>query len=370
MENNIVNVELPTQKGYSYPIIIGEYLLQNAEDYIKKYTNAKKYLVVTNETVYKLYGEKLNLPCKFVVLADGEEYKNFENYKMIIDVALQSNLERTDAIVALGGGVVGDMTGFAAATYLRGIDFIQIPTTLLAQVDSSVGGKVAINHSLGKNLIGAFYQPKLVLSDINTLHTLDKRQFASGLGEVLKYAFIENTAKPKYSGFEGDFFSFLSENKNLILDLDNEILAKTVEICCEAKATVVNKDEHELGLRAILNLGHTFAHAIENCTEYKSYTHGEAVAIGTKMAIELSLNLEYISSDYAVIAKNLLEIYNLNFELDKFKCSTEKMLAAMSHDKKNSGNKLKLILFNDYNHVGIFSNVDSDKIKEVIASYV
>ena len=194
IKNPDIQVKINEKAAFNYPIFIGENLLENAQEYIEKYTKAKKLLIVTNETIINLYPNSLKLKnAEFLVLKDGEQYKNFETYKQILDKALELKLERKDALVAFGGGVIGDITGFCAATYLRGIDFIQIPTTLLAQVDSSVGGKVAINTEYGKNLVGAFYQPKLVLADISTLKTLDNRQFKTGLSEVIKYAFIEKT---------------------------------------------------------------------------------------------------------------------------------------------------------------------------------
>ena len=253
----IVKVNLVQKIDNSYPIIIREGILDSAYDYIKKYTNARRFLIVTNEKVYPIYGEKLQAEnSDFIILPDGEVFKNMEILNKILDKAIEIKLERKDAIIALGGGVIGDISGFAASIYQRGIDFIQIPTTLLAQVDSSVGGKTAVNHKSGKNLIGAFYQPKLVLADTNTLDTLDNRQFKTGLSEVIKYSFIEKSCN---ASNDYQFFDFLKSRRTEILNKDKEVLKQVIKICCELKASVVNADEKEKGLRAILNFGHTYA---------------------------------------------------------------------------------------------------------------
>ena len=228
---NIVEVKIKANKESSYPIIIDQGLIDNVYRHIEKYTKANKFLVVTNENIFNLYGEKLkHQNADFIVLPDGEIYKTMESLNKILDKALETKLERKDCIIALGGGVIGDMAGFAASIYQRGIDFIQIPTTLLAQVDSSVGGKVAVNHPLGKNMIGAFYQPKLVLADTNTLNTLDDRQFKTGLSEVLKYSFIEKTCNADKNF---NFYDFLEKNREEIYNKNPEILKRLIEICCK-----------------------------------------------------------------------------------------------------------------------------------------
>lgn len=353
-----LKVDIAEKPSYNYEIIIGNDLLKNTNEIIKNYTNAKKFLVVTNETIYALYKDIFHLEnAQFIILPDGEEYKNFENLQKILDKAVEEKLERKDCIVALGGGVVGDIAGFAAATYMRGIDFIQIPTTLLAMVDSSVGGKVAINHANGKNLIGAFYQPKLVLTDIETLKTLPLRQLKTGLGEVLKYAFIEKSCNTK---IEFNFFDFLKENKNQVYDLNFETISQLVKICCELKAAVVNQDETEKGLRAILNLGHTFAHAIENLTNYTTYTHGEAVAIGLKMAFNLAVKENLINEEYKENALGLINLYEIT--PTDHNLSPQDILEKMFLDKKAQDGKIRFALPDGKYSVKITNDVTTENI--------
>lgn len=367
---NQLKVKIPAKTEYSYDILIGAGLLQEAEGRIKKYTKANKFLVVTNDKVYGLLKDKFKLDeAKFVILPDGEKYKNFENLKKILDAAVDFRLERKDCIVALGGGVIGDMAGYAAASYMRGCDFIQIPTTLLAQVDSSVGGKVAINHEHGKNLIGAFYQPKLVIADTEVLKTLDARQLKTGLAEVLKYAFIEKSCGIKGCHPERDsgslyfsFFEFLKKNKDAILSGDSAVLAELINICCALKASVVNQDETEKGVRAILNFGHTYAHAIENLTNYTVYTHGEAVAMGMKMAFKLSLLKKMIDEEYYKQALALIEEYGLVHE--GFEFDPEKFYDEMFLDKKAQDGKVRFVLPNGLFTVDIFSDVTKEQVLE------
>lgn len=355
----IVDVKIKAKKESSYPILIGENLLDNVFDYIKKYTKANKYLVVTNTTVFPLYGDKLKSEnSEFLVLPDGEVYKNMETLNKITDKAIEIHLERKDAIIALGGGVIGDMAGFAASIYQRGIDFIQIPTTLLAQVDSSVGGKVAVNHKCGKNMLGAFYQPKLVIADTNTLDTLDERQFKTGLSEILKYSFIEKTcnADTDYS-----FFNFLKENKKEIFAKNHKILKQMIKICCELKSAVVNQDEKEKGLRAILNFGHTYAHAIEKITNYEKYTHGEAVSIGMKLIFDFAKISGKISEDYYNKSVGLLEDYGLLTKLD-FAPDKEEFYNAMKSDKKVTDSSIVFVMPIKEREVEISKNSDKNLI--------
>lgn len=323
-----------------YPIFIDFEEIESLEKKIFDYTNANKILIIISEKVSKLYGKKLNFKnsIKFV-LKDGEEQKNFKNYEKILNFALKNKLERKDAIIAIGGGVVGDIAGFVASTYLRGIDFIQIPTTLLACVDSSVGGKVAINTKYGKNMVGAFYQPKAVFCNLNFLKTLDERQFKTGLGEILKYAFIEKNCNAEV---EYNFFNFLTENKDEILSRDIETLTKIIEISLELKAAVVSQDEREQGLRKILNFGHTYAHAVEKITNYKKYTHGEAVAMGMIFAINLAFKKELINEEYKNEGIELIQKYDLVKKMPKIK--SKKLLDAMQSDKKVEDSKIKFIL--------------------------
>lgn len=357
----MLKVELKKTVDDSYPIEIGSQLLSKAGSYIKKVTKAKKLLIVTNETVFRLYYQKLlaglkGFEVEKIILKDGEKYKDIKSLQKIWEAALKCKLERKDAIVALGGGVVGDITGFAASTYLRGIDFIQIPTTLLAQVDSSVGGKTAINHPLGKNMLGAFYQPKLVLIDTSTLKTLPLRELKTGLGEVLKYAFIEETC-----GFEEKFnlFDFLKTNKTAIYNFDSIILEKVVTYCCCLKAAVVASDEKEAGLRAILNLGHTLGHAIEKVTSYKKYTHGEAVSLGLIGAFQLALSKNLIDEKYFNDAIELIQMYET---VPKMNLNIKKIAKATAYDKKVVDSKVRFVLPIRPYAVEIFNDVTESEI--------
>lgn len=338
MLNKELAVDISSDK--KYPIFIEFDEIKTLEEKVFKYTNANKILLVISEKVNKLYGKSLTFKnsIKFV-LKDGEKQKNFKNYQHILKVALENKLERKDAIVAIGGGVVGDIAGFAAATYLRGIDFIQIPTTLLACVDSSVGGKVGINTDFGKNLVGAFYQPKAVFCTLNFLKKLDERQFKTGLGEIVKYAFIEKSCGDE-SG--NNFFEFLEENSDKILSRDEETISKIIEISLKLKSSVVKQDEKEMGLRKILNFGHTYAHAIEKITNYKKYTHGEAVAIGMVFAINLAFKKELITEEYKTQGLALINKFNLIKELPNF--NQQKLVDLMKSDKKVENGIIKFIL--------------------------
>lgn len=357
-----LKVNISEKQAYSYDILVGSNLLNDAEKYIKKYTQANNFLIVTNETVANLYKTSLNIKnSEWLILKDGEEYKNFETYKLILDKAIELKLERKDCLIAFGGGVIGDITGFVASTYMRGCDFIQIPTTLLAQVDSSVGGKVAINHEHGKNLIGAFYQPKLVLSDISVLKTLDLRQLKTGLSEVLKYAFLE---KSSGSPLNYRLFDFLKQNKNNIFDLNPTLMIQLVNICCSIKAYVVNQDETEKGLRAILNLGHTFAHAIENITNYTTFTHGEAVAIGMEMAFKLALKKEMIDKEYYEDAMQLINDYEILLQTPQF--NKEDFYQEMFLDKKAQNGKIRFVIPSGNATVSITSEITKDEILSTI----
>lgn len=333
MPNTEILVEIAQDK--TYPVFIDFEPIESLEQKVCSHIKANKILMVISAKVNKLYGNKLKFKnsIKFV-LKDGEEQKNFKNYKKILECALKNKLERKDAIIAIGGGVVGDIAGFAAATYLRGIDFIQIPTTLLACVDSSVGGKVAINTDFGKNLVGAFYQPKAVFCNLNFLKTLDNRQFKTGLAEVIKYAFI--------SEYQGNFFDFLMANSDKVLTRNDETLAQIVKTSLEMKAYVVAKDEKEQGLRRVLNFGHTYAHAVEKITNYKKYTHGEAVAMGMVFAIHLAFKKGLISQEYKNEGLELIAKYKL---IDKYpKFNTAKLVELMLLDKKVQDGKINFVL--------------------------
>ena len=357
-----VNVKINEVHNKSYPIFIGENLLTDVQKFLKQYCPASKYFVVTNKKISGLWKNELKIEnAEFFEIPDGEEYKNFQTLISILDRASELNLDRKCAFVAFGGGVIGDITGFAASVYKRGVKFVQIPTTLLAQVDSSVGGKTAVNNSFGKNLIGTFYQPKLVIADINTLSTLDERQFKTGLAEVVKYAFIE-----KSSGLDFDFINYLTQNSLKIIEKDTKVLENTVKICCSVKAAVVNQDEKENGLRAILNLGHTYGHAVEKCTNYRVYTHGEAVAVGLQVAFDIAFASGLISDEYYNTASELINIFDFQIPEHEY-YSPESIINAMKSDKKVQDGKIKFVLPNGEGKVGLYDNIDKDMLLKIIS---
>ena len=366
--NSVLNVNVP---NFSYEIMIGENLLENLEHLIKENIQYKKCAVITNETIYNIYREKISIDAEYIILKDGEEYKNFDSYKYILDKLLELKLERSDLIVAIGGGVVGDIAGFAASTYLRGIRFVQVPTTLLAQVDSSVGGKVGINHTSGKNLIGAFWQPSLVVADISVLKTLDLRQLKTGLGEVLKYALIEKSClNQNQDKYKNSLFEFLIENKSEIYNINLDIISELVYRCCELKASVVNKDEKEAGLRMILNYGHTFAHSIEKCTNYKKFTHGEAVGLGMKMALDLSNKMGLITDEYCTKSNQLIDDYAIGCKLNKNEISLDNLVFSIVYDKKVKDNKPRFILSCGEFECKVKSVDNTELIREIFKKYV
>lgn len=322
----------------SYPIHIGTGLLAQP-GLLFSVLKQPRVAIVTNETVAPLYLPKLvdNLRTAGVqtieiVLPDGEQYKEWATLNRIFDVLLERRCERSTTLLALGGGVVGDMTGFAAACYQRGAPFIQVPTTLLSQVDSSVGGKTAINHPLGKNMIGAFYQPKLVLADTDTLDTLPDRELKAGLAEVIKYGLIGNV----------EFLAWLESNMDRLLARDKEALAHAIYVSCKHKAEIVARDERETGERALLNLGHTFGHAIETGMGYGQWLHGEAVAAGTMMAAELSAQLGWLSTTDVARVERLFVRAGLPVRGPAL--GSERYLDLMRHDKKVEDGKLRLVL--------------------------
>jgi len=322
----------------SYPIYIGHDLLQQTE-LLTQHIPGNSALIVSNETVAPLYLEAVenslvNIRHKTLVLPDGEEHKNLNILNTIYDALLNNRLDRNTTLIALGGGVIGDITGFAAATYQRGVHLIQIPTTLLSQVDSSVGGKTAVNHPLGKNMIGAFYQPKAVIADTTTLNTLEQRQLSSGLAEVIKYGLIR----------DADFLKWIEQNIDLLLNRDSHALAYAIECSCQNKADIVAADEKESGQRALLNLGHTFGHAIEAGMGYGCWLHGEAVATGMVMAARLSQKLGWISESDIDRVINILEQANLPVTAPE-EMSVDHFLSLMSLDKKVSDGELKLVLY-------------------------
>ena len=322
----------------AYPIHIGRGLLGRA-DLILPHLKTKRVAIVTNAVVGPLYLECLRAGLEAagvrtaaVVLPDGEAHKDWETLNRIFDMLLAEHCERSTTLVALGGGVVGDMVGFAAASYQRGVPFIQVPTTLLSQVDSSVGGKTAINHPLGKNMIGAFYQPRLVLADIDTLDTLPDRELSAGLAEVIKYGLIRDP----------EFLAWLEANLDRLVARDTDALAWAIERSCRNKAEVVAADETEQGERALLNLGHTFGHAIETGLGYGEWLHGEAVAAGTMMAAELSRRLGWI--DTAAVARIEALFERARLPVWGPRMGVERYVELMSHDKKVEAGKLRLVL--------------------------
>ncbi|KAK9097520.1 hypothetical protein Sjap_023017 [Stephania japonica] len=334
----IVDVDLGNR---SYPIYIGSGLLDQPH-LLQRHVHGKRVLVVTNTTVAPLYLDKVvsaltdgnsSVSVESVILPDGEKYKNMETLMKVFDKAIESRFDRRTTFVALGGGVIGDMCGFAAAAFLRGVNFIQIPTTVMAQVDSSVGGKTGINHPLGKNLIGAFYQPQCVLVDTDTLHTLPDRELASGIAEVVKYGLIR----------DAEFFEWQEKNMNALLARDANALAYAIKRSCENKAEVVSLDEKESGLRATLNLGHTFGHAIEAGFGYGQWLHGEAVAAGTVMAVDMSHRLGWI--DESIVKRVYDILLAANLPIGPPECMTVEMFKSyMAVDKKVADGLLRLIL--------------------------
>lgn len=345
----------------SYPIHIGRNLISDAS-LILPHLKRKHVAVVTNTTVAPLYLDKLSSGLQTagvkvipIILPDGEAYKNAETLNTIYDVLLQNRCERSTTLIALGGGVIGDLTGYAAATFLRGVPFIQIPTTLLSQVDSSVGGKTGINHPLGKNMIGAFYQPQLVLADIDTLQTLPAREFSAGMAEVIKYGLIRDAA----------FFDWLEHNVSALMSLSEQELSYAIYRSCQNKADVVAVDEHEQGERALLNLGHTFGHAIENAMGYGVWLHGEAVAAGTMLAADLSQRMHWLAQ--ADIAR-MQSIFNAaNLPIAAPNLGVDKYLDLMGLDKKVENGKIRLVLQQGIGKAVITSEYDAEKLKATLS---
>ncbi|MER0170024.1 MAG: 3-dehydroquinate synthase [Nitrosomonas sp.] len=363
-QNNImqtITVDFtPSAEKRSYPIHIGHGILQHV-DLIVSCLPQKRVAIVSNSTIAPLYLEKLQTALEKqgvrtmpIILPDGETHKNWETLNIIFDALLKNHCERNTTILALGGGVVGDLTGFAAATYLRGVPFIQIPTTLLAQVDSSVGGKTGINHPLGKNMIGAFYQPLMVLADSATLNTLPDRELRAGLAEVIKYGLIRDPA----------FFDWLEQNMHRLLARDPVTLNEAIQRSCENKAEIVAADEKEKGIRALLNLGHTFGHAIENGMGYGVWLHGEAVAAGTVMAAELSRRMKLIGeADVQRIRKIFIQA---GLPVVAPEMPAEKYLELMLLDKKVESGKTRFIVLNRIGEAVMRADITPAVLNETI----
>lgn len=348
----------------SYPIHIGKGLLERA-DLLMPHLKRKQVAVVSNTTVAPLYMTKLvqtltqaGVSVIEIILPDGEAYKNSETLNLIYDALLKNRCERNTTLIALGGGVIGDLTGYAAATFLRGVPFIQIPTTLLSQVDSSVGGKTGINHQLGKNMIGAFYQPKMVLADIETLSTLPAREYSAGVAEVIKYGLIR----------DADFFDWLETNMHQLIALNEDVVKYAIYRSCQNKAEVVVADEHEAGERALLNLGHTFGHAIENAMGYGVWLHGEAVAAGTMLAADLSQRLGWLTSQEVTRIAALFKLANL--PLDPPKLGQEKYLSLMQLDKKVADGQIRLVLQQGIGKAVMTAEYDKTKLHQTLEAIV
>nr|QKY15325.1 3-dehydroquinate synthase (DHQS) [Polytomella parva] len=351
----------------SYPIYIGSGLLNQGE-LIRKHVpkKTKHLLIVTNETIAPIYLERCKkaftdggLQVDEVILPDGEKYKSVEVLNQVWTRALECRLDRGCTFVALGGGVVGDMTGFAAACYQRGVPFIQVPTTVMSQVDSSVGGKTGVNHKLGKNMIGAFHQPQLVLVDTDSLYSLPDRELASGLSEVVKYGLIR----------DAPFFLWLEANVDRLLARDPTTLAEAIERSCLNKAAVVAADEREGGVRATLNLGHTFGHAIETATGYGNWLHGEAVAVGTRMAADMSYRLGWIDQDLVRRVNNLLDRCRLPAKVPAGMTS-EQFSNLMAVDKKVEAGKLRLVLLKGpLGNCVVTGDFEKTKLEETLKAF-
>lgn len=355
-----VRIDIP---GRSYDIHIGYDILSDIGDFFSDLFRAgTKVLLITNATVNNLYGElvkdsldEAGFHVEVALMGDGEEYKTLSTVSDLYDAVAGFRCHRDSVIVGLGGGIVGDVAGFVAATYMRGTYFVQVPTTLLAQVDSSVGGKVAVNHPTGKNLIGSFYQPNLVVADTATLNTLDEREYSCGLAEVIKYGVI----------YDREFFEFLEDNACKLRSRNEDVLGRVIERSCEIKGKVVEEDETEQGIRAILNFGHTFGHALETVTGYAGYKHGEAVAIGMVLASELAHLIGHIGMEDVRCIRDLLELIGLPTK-PKERILPDEVINAMYSDKKIRGESLTLVLPERIGKVKIVKGIPEAQIASVL----
>ncbi len=346
----------------SYPIYMGAGNLDEAE-LLTRHIKSKQVLIVTNETIAPLYLKQItshlqDYQLEVAVLPDGEQYKTMVTMETIFAALLNKQFSRNATIIALGGGVIGDISGFAAACYQRGIAFIQIPTTLLAQVDSSVGGKTGVNHALGKNMIGAFYQPQCVIIDIKVLETLDDRQLSAGLAEVIKYGLIR----------DANFFAWIEANIEKLLARDQDSLTYIIEQSCRNKAEIVASDEKESGIRAILNLGHTFGHAIETGMGYGNYLHGEAVAIGTCQAADLSRRLGWLNDSDVNRIVALFNKAGLPTQ-PPVDLSTKEFITLMAVDKKNVDGDIRLILLKKIGEASLPLSVERTVLVDTLNNY-
>ena len=344
----------------SYDILIGSGLRKQTGELLNAVLKPSRVVIITHPSINSLYGEVVSnsfmaqgWDTDTIEVPEGESSKNLGQAEKLFDRLLELNCDRKSLLVALGGGVIGDLVGFVAATYQRGVPFIQIPTTLLSQVDSSVGGKTAVNHPKGKNMIGAFYQPRLVVIDLETLRTLPQKEYRAGLAEIVKYGVIA----------DAKLFEFLETNYKKILNLDFECLSHIIETSCAIKAKVVEKDERESHYRMILNFGHTFGHAIESLTNYSRFIHGEAVSIGMVHAAELSHSMGKCSKDIPVRLAALLK--NLGLPVDMPNLDTASVVGSLYHDKKTMDRKIKFILVNQIGSIEIADQVLEEEILKV-----
>jgi 3-dehydroquinate synthase len=346
----------------SYEILIDRGNLPFIGERLLRFSIGKKIAVISNPKIYELYGEKIISSLKkegfdpsLILIPDGEIYKDYFWAYHILTQLLELGLDRKSCLIALGGGVIGDITGFVASIYMRGIPYIQIPTTLLAQVDSSVGGKTAVNHSLGKNMIGSFWQPSLVWIDVNTLDTLPEREFISGMAEVIKYGII----------WDKDFFDYLESNREKILKKDKDLLIPAIKRACEIKAEVVSKDERESSLRAILNYGHTIGHAIETLTGYTTYLHGEAISIGMVYEAKLSNILGFLEKESLERIKNILKNLGLPTILP-INIDTTAMVKTILLDKKNIEGKIRMVIPESIGKMKINFEISEENLKGIL----
>lgn len=343
-----------------YPLYIGKDLIGRLDSLLSSYIKNRPVFMLTDENVFNYYGTTIidvlkNNGAKFdhFIITSGEESKSIDNYREIIDKLTDEKYNRNSVLIAVGGGVVGDLGGFVASTYMRGIDIVHIPTTLLAQVDSSIGGKTGINYEGFKNLLGTFYHPKAVVVDTNTLNTLPNREFIAAFGEVIKY------------GMLGNYELLVDLDKNYVKYLNRAIdLDKIILKCIKMKEQIVIKDERDFGLRQTLNLGHTFAHGIESSTSFNKFFHGEAVALGLLLAANLSFYLKLITVDYYRFIKNIIYKYYSN--LFGYKFNGEEILKSMAMDKKNKDNYITFILPTDKEQVKVFNNIPMEIIRKTI----
>ncbi|GAA0793786.1 3-dehydroquinate synthase [Marinobacterium sediminicola] len=352
-----LNVDLGER---SYPIHIGQNLL--AQPLLAPFIKGRQVMVVSNETVAPLYLDKLmsqlsGFQVDMIILPDGEAFKNLDHVNRIFDALLEKRHNRTTTLIALGGGVVGDMTGFAAACYQRGVAFIQVPTTLLSQVDSSVGGKTGVNHPLGKNMIGAFHQPQVVLADTDVLATLPERELSAGLAEVIKYGLIH----------DAEFLAWLEENMSALRRRDAGALSQAIYRSCEIKAEMVALDERESGVRALLNLGHTFGHAIETDQGYGQWLHGEAVGAGTMMAADLSARLGWLTQADLDRVRKILQAAGLPVQ-PPASMSSERFVELMAVDKKVIDGSLRLVLLQQLGKAVVTSDFPAERLTETLTA--